>query len=85
MYDLLYQRVIYINPGSVHENLFQIHVLAILALIHLTTQTKLFISQTIFISAIMNVDFIPELNVNPRLYEGGPGPNPPKLYDREQK
>ena len=33
--------------------------LAILALIHLNTWTKLPILQTIFISAIMNVDFIP--------------------------
>ena len=45
----------------------------ILALIHLSTQMKLHILQTIFISAITNVDFIPsfilEGNLNPSLHD----------------
>ena len=46
---------------------------AILALIHLNTWIKLPILQTIFISAIMNIDFIPsfieEWNFDPSLHD----------------
>ena len=58
-----------VSDSSTNNLIFPV----ILALIHLNTWIKLPILQTIFISAIMNVDFIPsfiqEWNFDPSLHE----------------
>ena len=58
-----------INDSCINNLIFPV----ILALIHLNTWIKLPILQTIFISAIMNVDFIPsfiqEWNFDPGLHD----------------